>query len=131
MRNLANAMCLFALAMILFACAEANTRYSRADLPNRFKDLKIDDSVERLYEILGPPLFVDVNSDVANYGGARMESLGRTDLQAVSEYTTYTNHALRLTYSDAKSIPPHSFVLYIVEVYKGKVRNINGPSYQD
>jgi hypothetical protein len=118
------------LSFLATGCYEAKTEFNHPQLARRFELVRVGDAVEKVYENIGPPLFIDVNPDKAGSGAYRQESFGRTDLASVLSVSSETNKELYLTYSQPQRAG-QNYVLYAVYIREGKVFRKIGPSYQD
>ena len=110
--------------------ADLNTQYSRPDLKNTFGLIQIGESVENVYKIIGPPLFVRINPDRFGDGAYRQTYVEDTTVAAVAALAANTNYELYLSYTYPKRAGK-DYLQYFVHVRDGKVFRRGGPVYAD
>jgi hypothetical protein len=121
------------ILVLLLGCspiAELNTQYSRPDLKKQFAAVKVGDSVRGMYDILGPPLCMDINPDRFGNGAYRQVRSSDVSLSAVMEVATNSNKEAYLIYSQPKKAGK-DYLLFRVDVHDGQVFRKEGPAYMD
>ena len=116
------------LVFVAWVCAgcghQFETQYANVRVKDRCWRIITGDSVEKVYEELGQPLFLEINRDRAGEGAWRMERSYEVDLAFVQEFTRDTNVAVYLHYS-TPTARARGYVRYEVDVSGGRVIDVS------
>jgi hypothetical protein len=114
---------LWTAACVFLTSCGSGTDYTRADLGHGFSLLKTNDSLDRVFSVVGAPFFVEINRDRANFGAYRKERSTVVDLTSLQAITKDTNVALYLFYSRPRSRGGY-YYRYEIDIVGGKVQKL-------
>lgn len=133
MRVCVGIACLAALALAIFewgVLAPINTKYAQPNIQSNFARISVGDSVKHVYTVLGSPLRLHVDPDMAGDGAYRQRADHDVSLSHVSELMKDTNVSVSLIYSDPKTTKLH-YLFYYVVVSDAVVERAGGPVEMD
>ena len=113
-----------------FSPKELNTRYSSSSVPKLFNQVNAGLPVKEIYSKLGPPLYLQINPELAGIGAYQQIVSKNTLLEEVEKYSPQSNKLISLVYSEQKW-KTFNYNLYFVNVLTGVVVEVGGPIPMD
>jgi hypothetical protein len=122
------------LICYVFGCLKRipywNTAYGDGFRKREFYRITRNQTVDEVYQIIGPPLFADVNPDASGTGAYRQKRDYTVALEHVKDLVQKTNTEVYLEYSAPRNAR-RWYVLYYVDFANGRVKRFGGPIVMD